>query len=131
MYLEQGKRIAEQLIGRLLSIRQEFESARRQLDTLRSQSTQRSDPENDVTIELEADIEQMRVKIVRMEEVIGEGETRTVFDDAKRDPFLAARLSAHGIRERLMSRIQARKFELSKLEQHSGRPALGQLLHSV
>jgi hypothetical protein len=92
---------------------------------------QRSDPENDATIELEGNIEQMRVKIVRMEEVIGEGETRTVFNDAKRDPFLAARLSAHGIRERLMNRIQARKFELSKLEQHSGRPSLGQLLHSI
>jgi hypothetical protein len=73
----------------------------------------------------------MRVKIVRMEEVIGEGEARIVFDDAKRDPFLAARLSAHGIKERLMSRIQARKFELSKLEQHSGRPALGQLSQSI
>ena len=92
---------------------------------------QRSDPENDATTELEGNIEQMRVKIMRMEEVIGEGETRTVFDDAKRDPFLAARLSAHGIRERLMSRIQARKFELSKLEQHSGRPALGQILQSI
>lgn len=131
MYLEQGKRVAEQLIGRLLSLRHEFESARQQLDTLRSRPMQRSDPENDATIELEGNIEQMRVKIVRMEEVIGEGETRTVFDDAKRDPFLAARLSAHGIRERLMNRIQARKFELSKLEQHSGRPSLGQLLHSI
>jgi hypothetical protein len=129
--LEQGKRVAEQVIGRLLSLRQEFESARQQLDTLRSLSTQGSDPETDAITDLEGNIEQMRVKIMKMEEAIGQGETQTVLNDAKRDPFLAARLSAHGIKERLMSRIQARKFELSKLDQNSGRPALGRHSQSI
>jgi hypothetical protein len=105
--------------------------ARQQLDTLRTQSAQGSDPENDTTTELEGNIEQMCVKILKMEEVIGEGETQVILEDAKRDPFLAARLSAHGIKERLMARIQARKFELSKLEQNSGRPALGKLCQSI
>jgi hypothetical protein len=92
---------------------------------------QTSDPKTDATTELEGNIEKMRVKILKMEEVIGEGESRVIFDNTKRDPFLAARLSAHGIKERLMSRIQARKFEFSKLDQNSGHPALGQLLQSI
>lgn len=98
---------------------------------MKARSLEIQDLDDDPTTELEAKIEQMRVKIMKMEEVIGQGTTKATLDEAKRDPFMAARLSAHGIKERLISRIQARKFELSKLAQSSGRPALGKSLECI
>ena len=122
----QTKRAAEKQVANLLLLRQDLEDTQSYLDTLRMPGLANPDPldteEIDAAIAL---ITQLNSKIHKAEEVLGAGFARLTLEEAGNNPFLAARLAAHGLKERLVKRVRARKFELSRLEQHIGRPALG------
>jgi hypothetical protein len=123
----QDKRAAEKKVANLLVIKQELDAAVRRLDGLKSQPLDANERGDGALDEAEAEVERLRSRIQKMEAVIGAGFAGMTLKEASCDPFLAARLAAHGLKERLLKRIQARKFELSKLNQHMGRTSLGKL----
>jgi hypothetical protein len=124
----QTKRAAEKQVANLLLLRQDLEDAQRSLDALQVPGLAGPDPldaeEIDAAMAL---VTQLRSRIHKAEEVLGAGFAQITLAEASHNPFLAARLAAHGLKERLVKRVRARKFELSRLEQHVGRPALGML----
>jgi hypothetical protein len=125
----QTKRAAEKQVANLLLLRQDFKDAQRSLNTLQVPGLAGPDPPDAEEIDAAmALVTQLDSKICKAEGVLGAGFARLTLEEAGNNPFLAARLAAHGLKERLVKRVRARKFELSRLEQHTGRPALGMLI---
>jgi hypothetical protein len=122
----QTKRAAEKQVANLLLLRQDLEDAQRSLDALQVPGLAGPDPPDAEEIDTAmALVTQLESRIRKVEQVLGAGFARVTLEEAGHNPFLAARLAAHGLKERLVKRVRARKFELSRLEQHVGRPALG------
>jgi hypothetical protein len=124
----QTKRAAEKQVANLLLLRQDLEDAQRSLAALQVPGLAGPDPDAEEIDAAMALVTQFESRIHKAEEVLGAGFARITLDEARHNPFLAARLAAHGLKERLVKRVRARKFELSRLEQHVGRPALGMLV---
>jgi hypothetical protein len=118
-------------VSGLLLLREDLQNAKRHLETLRSQPIDLDDQGNSAIDDAVANVAELQVKIQKREEVLGAGFAKATLKQASHDPFLAARLAAHALKERLLKRIRARKFELSRLEQHMGRPALGKLIFNI
>jgi hypothetical protein len=123
IYSGNSKRAAEKQIATLLLLRQDLKDATDQREILRS--TKNTEDLEEELEEVEQNIEAIQVKIRRREANLGASAASLTLTEATDHPFLAARLAAHALRERLLMRIRARKFELSRLEQHVGRPPLG------
>jgi hypothetical protein len=122
----QSKHAAEKLVSSLLLLRLDLNDAEQHLQALQARVPAPDNDDNDVD-DAGAAVNQLRSRIRRSEAVLGASFAGITLHQAAADPFLAARLAAHGLKERLLRRICARKFELSRLEQHLGRPALGTL----
>lgn len=73
----------------------------------------------------------VQTQVQNLEKTLGSGIERMTLDEAKRDPFISARLSAQVLQDQLIGKIQARKFELSRVENHSRRPAMGMWLSII
>jgi hypothetical protein len=110
----------------LLLLRQDLKDAMNCRDSLRSAVNTQSPEELE---DAEQNIGAIQGKIGRLEAILGASAANLTLREAAKDPFLTARLAAHALKERLLTRIRARRFELSRLEQNVGRPPLGERLH--
>lgn len=63
----------------------------------------------------EADTEQIQVKIRSLERQLGTGSQRLTLERAENDDFLKSRIKAMTIKQRLLPRLVARKFEAARL----------------
>jgi hypothetical protein len=79
--------------------------------------------------EAEGTVSTLKAKVEAAERTLGTSLAQTTLAATQKDKYLECRLRALATKQRLLIRLQARKFEFSKLNQHSGRPVLGLFLN--
>ncbi|KIM23141.1 hypothetical protein M408DRAFT_39264, partial [Serendipita vermifera MAFF 305830] len=122
---KKSNKSAAHAVGRLILLRNELSEAQDRLDILHELLRGQPDDNGETIEEEEGNVAALRAKASVAERALGTGWAYTTLEQTRHNKYLENRYKALAMKQRLLSRLQARKFELSKLNQSSRRPAFG------
>jgi hypothetical protein len=110
-------------------LRSELSDAEDSLDVLKECLMEAEEDKEEAIADAEGNVATLKAKVQAAERTLGTSLAQTTLTATQKDKYLECRLKALATKQRLLIRLQARKFEFSKLNQHSGRPVLGLFLN--
>jgi hypothetical protein len=116
-------------VGRIVLLRSELSDAEDSLSVLKECLMEAEEDQQEAIAEAEGNVLTLKAKVEAAERALGTSLAQTTLAATQKDKYLECRLRALATKQRLLVRLQARKFEFSKLNQHSGRPVLGLFLN--